>query len=82
MFKTDHQCLTSIFFTVWGAGNVQVRVHLLPFLCRQFSELWQLEPWVQSLLLYLGFLCLRAHRMWLRMSPTAFEKKLKVLDYA
>ena len=79
--------LTSIILVVLGKVNLQFREHLFPFLCGQFSELWQLKSWVQSGHHVVTFstwcfgICTTAPRLWLRILPTALEKELKILDY-
>ena len=35
--------LTSVVLVVLGTVNLQFGVHLVPFLCSQFLELWQLK---------------------------------------
>ena len=62
------------------------RVHVFPFLCSQFSELWQLMSWVQSGHHVANFtwcfsISKTAHWIWLRILSTALEKELKVLGW-
>ena len=59
----------------------------MPFLCSQFSELWQLMSWVPSGHHVVNFtwrfsIYKTAHRIWLRLLSIALEKELKVFDYA
>ena len=66
------------------------RVYLLPFLCGQFTELWQLMSWLQSghhasnFSTWCFSIYKTAHRTWLRILSVlsvALEKELKILDY-
>ena len=66
------------FFFFFGGGDVQ------------FSEFWQLMPWVQSGHYIVNFFHLvgvsvsikTACRIWLRILSIAFEEEIKVLDLA
>ena len=72
----------------WVQISFSSRVPLFPFLCSQFSELWQLKSWVQSGHHVINFstwcfgIYKTTHRIWLRILPIAPEKELKALDYA
>ena len=46
-FKLVISGLTSIILVILSTV-IPSWVHLFPILCDQFSELWQLKPWVQS----------------------------------
>ena len=78
MFKLVISGLTSIILAVF---------HLFPFICSQFSTLWQLMSRVQSGCQVVNFspwcfgICKTAHRIWLRILSIALEKELIVLDY-
>ena len=62
-------------------------MHLFPFLCGQFLELWQLMSWTQSGHQVVNFstwsfsIDKTAHRIWLRILSIALEKELKVLPW-
>ena len=78
---------TSLTIVAQDTGSIQLRVHSLPFLCRQFSGLWRLKSWVQSAhpVLHLspgGFRVRKSSQDWLRMLSTALEKEPRALDYA
>ena len=80
--------LTSIILVLLGTVNLQFWGALVPISVHQFSELWQLKSWVQSVHHVLNFstwdfsIYKTAHRIWLRILSTALEKELIVLDYA
>ena len=58
-----------------------------PFLCSQFSKLWQLMSWEQSgphvgnFSTWCFVSYKTAHITWLRLLSIALEKELKILDY-
>ena len=86
IFKLVISGLTSIILVVLGTVHLQFQGPFVPFLCSQFSELWQLKSQVQSGHHVVNFSTRRfsvyktAHRMWLRILSIALEKELKVLD--
>ena len=69
-----------------GTVNLQFWGALVPISVHQFSELWQLKSWVQSVHHVLNFstsgfsIYKTAHRIWLRILSIALEKELIVLD--
>ena len=50
IFKLIICGLTIMILVVLGTVNLQFQVHLFPLLWGQFSELWQLMSWVQSII--------------------------------
>ena len=80
--------LTSIILVLLGTVNLQFWGALVPISVHQFSELWQLKSWVQSVHHVLNFstwdfsIYKTAHRIWLRILSLALEKELNVLDCA
>ena len=49
IFKLVISNLTGIILVILGTVNLQFQgIHFFPFLCRHFSELWQLMSWVWS----------------------------------
>ena len=71
-----------------GTVNLQFWGALVPISVHQFSELWQLKSWVQSVHHVVNFstsgfnIYKTAHRIWLRILSLALEKGQKVFDYA
>ena len=55
IFKLIICGLTSMILVVLGTVNLQFQVHLFPFLWGQFSELWQLMSWIQSVYYIVNF---------------------------
>ena len=77
--------LTSIILVLLGTVNLQFWGALVPISVHQFSELWQLKSWVQSVHHVLNFstwdfsIYKTAHRIWLRILSTALEKRKRSL---
>ena len=55
IFKLIICGLTSMILVVLGTVNLQFQVHLFPFFWGQFSELWQLMSWIQSVYYIVNF---------------------------